>query len=405
MTEKKDTSDDEIVYAFSSLSRDLYTRDIYNTLALPPGFKIRFRYRKKWHNINKEDADSIEGKDAVIVAAPSTEYTSDAELAKVVQDSQTRYNFFPLRKASVDAVDLRGAMLYITFELQEELVKYGEDPTDPEKDPFNIASELDNFPRFGVESRDNDAFLTTGTPTSSELANNDEMFLDDTEWDSEKSGSEWQRIIRWLGTQDTFCGTLFYRIRSLKNAQNNKLVDPRELFGNFPANNASDDNTGYELKANRQYRLYLTLTFAGSVPENIGAERMQCKANSVSILPADFDLGFRTEEKYLTIDPDLTTSRYDTLLSITSTVDFNTPQVEFPLRVVPSWERKYAPQLIFFIGLFILLALSPVIVHVFSQIGLLTWIQDSTVRRLIDVVGTASMIAGMHFYARFRQVG
>lgn len=403
-----DSGDDvDIIYAFSSVSRELYIQDIYNSLALPPKFTIEFRYREPWYDDRIGELmaqDDLVGRDLVIIAAPFTEYDSNTALARDVQYEDTKYGFYPLRRAEITAVRNPGDVLYLTLEMSAGLVNYDapvcESSTDNDTDdPWDLTSDLNAHPKFGVEETDSDVFLTCG-PNKFEFLGSRNEYVQQHLWTTNQCEEYWNRIVRELGNTESLSETLFYRIESINGMNPPNRVDPDEIF--------ETTNIGYLLNSGTQYLLELSLVYAGSAPDEAQDATISIQSGqNVQILPSEFNLGFRTDQKEIIIDPNTGIKETNTSLSIGVTADFYAPEVNIPLRITPKKRDKRGPPAIFLLGIVAIL-LNTHLSNLINSFGpfpeIPVLVNLSNVALSIQLLGTFMIIAGMHFYAAFREI-
>jgi hypothetical protein len=412
MTQRENPSDldhdkDRTIYAFSSGSRELYTRDIYNSLALPPTFTIEFRYRKPWYNEEieslLEDGD-LENKEVIIVAASYTKYERDSAVASDVFNNDIKYGFYPLRRGKIIETRNPGDVLYLTIELSSQLVDYSsksinDDSNDELKDPWNLSNSLSTHPRFGVEEDPNDVFLTTGEDFFEHSIDSDSSSQQDY-WTSNRCEEKWNILINRLGHADPFEKTLFYRIESVSKIDCRNRLDPERLF--------DSKNTGYQLWSDSQYLLSISASFAGGTHENARHSSIEFDAGEkIQTLPPRFNLGFRTEKKEIILDPNTGIDSHNTSLTINSDAEFYTPEVSIPIRITPSSTRKYGPYLAFGIGVGIIVFsshLASLLDFIGNQIGVVTNIEISKSATVIQLVGTALSIVGMQWYGALKDL-
>jgi hypothetical protein len=406
-SDDSENGDEEIIYAFSSVSREVYIRDIYNSLALPPQFTIEFRYRKSWCDNNVVDwaaSGELKGKDVVIIAAPFTEYESDTDVARDVLGGNSRYGFYPLRRAKIAEVQDPGGVLYLSLRLTSQLVDYTTEsrPTDIEsenKDPWEIAEELDRHPEFGIEERDQDVFLSHGQDIFEYSGATTDLPSQD-EWTTDECEEKWNMIVRWLGDTESLSESLFYRIESVKKLKSETAIVPEKLFGS--------KNVGYQIDAGKQYLLRISISYAGSPPKGAQDAMLSIDVgNKVQVLPPSFNLGFRTERKELIIDPNTGAIAYNSSLSFKILSEFNHPAVDIPIRVEPDYYRRFGPQFLLIFEILIIIC-NAQIISILDALGQATGlsipIQYSDGVSLLQLVGTGVSIIGMQFYAAARDI-
>lgn len=368
MSENVDSEGDRLLYLFASKSHELYARDIYNSLALPPDFTIQFRYRQVWWGpeikklIQDNDLDHLTGKEALIVASPSNEVDEDE-----VIDYKSKYTFYPLRKANViDAFD-RGKSIHLYLRLSGELVDYNHyysnnedlDGEIEDDNRINIHKKIlgiNFYPRRSNEDDDNDAFVCFQQDIDLEFNNVSENADDHSHWSGDSCESVWNTAVEEIANHQAFSGTLFYRVRRVLQMEkgHSDRIYPKQIH--------SKKHVGFQLSSGHQYLMELSLSFAGSPPE--GAKDHDLKltcSEKIQIIPSKFDLGFRTDQREIILDPNTGIQPLNSSLIIDSSAEFSTTQLDIPLHVKPSWKRRLGPYLLLFVGIMIIVA-SPYIV-------------------------------------------
>lgn len=394
--------DDEVVYVFSSVGRELYRHTIYNALGLPPKSIHRLRYDKDWWDKNVEDEvdednqefGELMGKDAVIIAAsfPGNEDRASPNKADF-PTKETGYRFYPLRKGEVDSAELRGETLYLDIKLTHQLADYNS-----MDNPQDMITSQDSYPMFGERDAVNDCFVCLQPQGSLEFLPDDNKGTSTEIWSENKCAALWNRIINELGENSAFSKTLFYRIVGLTKIDRDTTEELEPLF--------DSGSYGYELSSKNEYLLKLSLAFAGDTPECAANQEFLIEtSNKIQVFPNKFSLGFRTDEKDIILDPNTGLDPHSASL----TLNPGTPsRMSIPLRVKPSGRRKYGPFFLLFLGL-LFVTFVPIIISIVNYFYQLVGLEKQLVsyhiaETIIRLVGTALAVLSLQWYGALRSM-
>ncbi|WP_149782495.1 hypothetical protein [Natrinema hispanicum] len=409
--------DSKTVYLFSSGSRAIYAEDIYNSLAYPPGFVIQFRYRKQWlpDDIDPENPSKLEQKDAVIVACPKAR--------EVVYDGidhphkGSEYYYYPLRKGKITKAVFRGGALHVFCELSSRLITYdsGEDdgrsdePDD--KTVWNVGNkitELKDRPRYSEEEKSNDSFISLGSDLDLQFSSKTDNRLQS--WKDQEDN--WVRIVQALGKNPFFEETLFFRITNLyvltENSANNilqtlrNLIDTSPRSPTFPETCAiypgSDSPKGYIVDSLGQYRIELSLLYAGSVPDDAQDKILQIHSGrSLQTSPDRETMGFSTDTIGLNINPNSVYT--DTYSDVTIDVEsIASPQVDIPLIIRSNYLNKYGLFAVIVFGIFLSLSSKPLAGFLLPYTIEITETGKENLGTIITILGLGITTTGLRFY-------
>lgn len=391
--------DDDIVYAFSSVSRELYRKDIYASLALPPKSRMRFRYEKSWWGKNIEhlddnnDISKLKGMGIVVIAASFPGYEKKSSPDKHdIPSKDTGYTFYPVRMGKIKDAQVRSNTLYLDFELTIKFVDYDK------IEPQDIITSQESYPRFGKANDDTDAFVCS-QPHDFEFSpenNSADPHCPDT-WSNDECEERWNQIINELGKNSAFAGTLFYRFVKLSEINEESPKELTQLFGS--------ENYGYELSSGGEYLLDFSLAFAGDPPEGADDYELLIEtSDKIQVLPNKFLLGLRTDEKEVILDPSTGLEPHSTLLTFRADTS---SKINIPLQVQPSSKKKYGPFGLLFGGLLIVIASSEIVsVLIFLYLNVLDLNSRLVSRELLETLfnlfGTALSVLSIQLYGAYK---
>jgi hypothetical protein len=140
----------EMVYLFSSTSRELYKRNVLDACCYPEGHVLRFRYSE--HNIQPSVKSSpnllLQENALVIFADPPTEASGTTSSRDSDTAAPPEFHFYPIREAQIVRVRWIAGMLFVDAKLGK-FVNY-ESGTHSEAAWNDSVKQLVDHPRPGL---------------------------------------------------------------------------------------------------------------------------------------------------------------------------------------------------------------------------------------------------------------
>ncbi len=285
-------NNNETIFVFASGYRDLYKKEIYNTLAYPSEFLMHFRYRLKWVSLEISNHISLEGKNLIVIAT--------IELDD--QNKNKNQKFMPLRKGKIISTSKDGDTLHIYFELSKDWVLY-EDNSNDRIDLYDTIIKRGGNPSNGVA-------VAFGNAHNFKFSNDD---------------LAWVYIINRLVEFPEYQNSLFFRLNSVTRVPNNKPLELKKLD---PFTN------GYILKRRKNYIFDFSFNFGHEPPENAKSANFELNSDEIlKIFPNKLMLGFRVDKKHFFVSPSSHSSNERTIISTKIKGTIEAPLLEIPIRV------------------------------------------------------------------------
>lgn len=309
------------IHVFSSDYRRLYKQDIYDCLAYPPGFQVRFRYRRDFvsEEILCEDDASLKadiklGERALIHAVANRNNNDDLEI-------------IPVRVAEVINHEVHSETLYLDLKLTDELVDHTSSRDD--------IHEYDNLSEHPLRD---DEILVTKSDEFNFQTNADHRGCDDQQIENWKnSESEWESVIDKLCKTQSFEDSFYYRLVSVSVAfgkgDNIKVTEFEDHL-----------NVGYKLHSEKNYQVEYSLyyPYEPSEDDNPFEFTIDSDEDDLIIRPNSFSSGFKTDRRRVYIHPRFSITPFGSLLS--NRLDGEnipeSPQIDIPIQVVPNKRKK-----------------------------------------------------------------
>lgn len=411
---------EEVIHLFSSDSRRLYTEDVFNTLAYPPGFVIQFRYREPWVDPRIQNVDGLEGSEAIIVSCPrvfQTQHQVEAE-----ETEHCGYNYYPLRRGTIIRAKERGGAIHVYCKLGPELVKYPDkNEWDPEKalsnrtnlpnqdkrvfdsHPGSYILDLEKRPRTGEESDSNDVFISKGPDVG--IPFNEIEGSPEKGWVNQED--EWVQLVEFLSEDSFFQGNLFYRlteVQPISNTYGYLVRHPiRSLFWDrcSTENIFTDTTSGYTIDSGGQYRMDISLAFAGTPPDRARKDSMLINTSDpIDSFPDKINLGFRTDERSIILDPSSVGKANYSAMEIAvrnEEDDYIAPRLDLKFRLWPTLTRKIGVPILLIFGVLTVIVSGQVagpISNFFTQEIPNATINESNVNLLLTIFGLTMTTIG-----------
>lgn len=281
------------IFVFSSGSRALYKKEIYNTLAYPSGFVMHFRYRLKWVSNEIKNNFPLEGRDLIVIAAIIIENPS----------KNIEYKFMPLRKGKIIYSIIDGNTLHLYFELSDNWILYDED----------LEKDLAFY----------DTIINKGENLSNDLA---VTFGDSSQFLYSKDSSAWVSLLERIVKFSQYDVSVFYRLNYISELPKGKILELKEF----------DKLTkGYILKKGKNYIIDFSYDFGQNPPELGQNAFFKLKSNEfLKIVPNELLLGFRVDKKHFYLSPNSKSFNVRTLLTSRIKGSIEGPLLEIPIKII-----------------------------------------------------------------------
>lgn len=292
------------VYLLSGSSRYLYKNDIYRTLALPDGYVLGFRYRKKW--VSEEilrDPDSLKGEKGLVVARRKTGFGLS--------------DLFPLREVKIidiereESIKWKETVLYLYLKMKGLWPEY---PADEEIDdrPFEGIYDVQE----GSETKNDD-----GKPV---------LFAGEDAVPTVEDTDPWTKIVNHLADQDVFDDAIFYRIDKMCDIED--VGDPEGEKADVCRIN--DYTRGYQLFNEKNYVLEMVFNFGRDPPDGVEESLLKISPTSqLDVFPTDIRLGFRVDKKRISVNIKQPMQNAIEFLAMDVNGQIEGAQLELPLKV------------------------------------------------------------------------
>jgi len=401
---------EDVVYLFSSGSRDIYREDVYNTLAVPPGFAIQFRYRKRWigSDIKNGSPEDLEGATAIVVASPLSDENSHKKRGS---SKDTNYDYFPLRKGQIIQAEYRGDALHVHCKMSSTLIDYQGD-----NQPATEILDLEEKP---ADNSSDDVFISKSgnldIPVTGTSAEDRTLKFENTENKWNENEDAWVKIIDELGSHSLFEKTLFFRIsetETLRESLFNSLVARiADIGGNgglskqkiFPRVQAiyEEARRGYVIDSSGQYKFDILLVYAEDTPDDAASQQLKIEGDqSLETSISELQLGFRTDTEVVTINPQSTRRHEFSQLSISSEeAGFTAPNLQLPIVLRQNYWKRGGIYIAVLVGLFFTTVPDALAAILYS----LPWdwltISRSAVQSLITGLGFVLVAFGLQLWS------
>ncbi|MBX0297525.1 hypothetical protein [Haloarcula nitratireducens] len=383
---------EDLIVLFSSTFLKQYERDIYDTLAYPPGFQIQFRYPEDIV-ANSVQVSKLEGREAVIIALAHEDF-----------------EFFPLRKVKITSVQRTGDYLVLDLELMPELVDYNSfskdnvtrivsRPVEPTESDEVVPGEFVSNCKKGLIT-----FTTPNGETPIEKWRDQDL--------------EWTNIVESMSSNEHFKNALFYRLISFSGAGNKNDYHPRHNPGIWWRTKQLVNRTvptlnpvprywqkgSYIINSNEDYELKFEMRNGNMPIENSHSKFKIESIDGIDIIWDGFDLNFKADLRSIYVSPhDVPRQKVAPLICRSvGEATLPGPELEIPLVLKPSTSTRFFFFLLIFIGIAMTTGALNFIIDWFpAQFWILPTVSNNVLTGSFQLTGLAITTYAFDYYGAY----
>jgi hypothetical protein len=203
----------ELVYLFSSAARTPYVRDILNSICLPEGYILEFRYLPTWIDpdlLNDPNAlkEELDGRQGLIIFADMPGGSAANE-----------YKFYPVRLTRIVDPHFVGPVLYVPMILGD-FVDYGRIDSRRAETWHEQIAAFPKTPRLKGDKNRRDSFIFKEHVDSRQYKVTGSTPL--ANWQGAETG--WESVVERIGSTERFRLATFFRILGLYDDKRKNLL-------------------------------------------------------------------------------------------------------------------------------------------------------------------------------------